>query len=992
MQNLPGSPSLDFMPAAIAEAKSCQEETTSPQRSGLMEPVGLESLLGAGVLSPKRLEARLNRQMRRCLKRLDDRVERGLRTSRQAPVAKYLGLPVWGAFDAEWLTIPDGKGGHRNEVLCITAVIQCGGGTTRFVFWPSGPLRSDRPTLAGFWRKALRSALCEGTIPSMPDQITIFSHFIRGDLASFSDFWSHRHEFRGLGKTLASGFAGHLLAEDGPDPEGEKGAGEPPLAGSDIGGDDIESRDQAIVVRSPGGRAFAVRARFIDTIKLTPAQRGLAYAAKMVGMRKLDLHTDLGIPEIETVERPECLGLGLKPRYGKDRMDLVMRDYPKEGLEYAYQDTEVALAYGLFMVQMARDQFMLPRLPNTIAACAAAMVARSVGGGAALADLIGRSTVSRSFFDEKRRTYRTIKSSMIKPALEIFYKFASNSYHGGRNECFYHGPTSVGMWYDYDLPGAYTTALAALRPIDYDRIYSERDPAAYGIDDMGFALITFEFPVGTRFPCLPVRGALGALFFPLSGRREDNVYVGSPEIYLARQMGAKIEIIQGIKAPWLSDKRIFEPFTLLVQTKRREFPKATHAAVNELWKECGNSGYGLLAQGLKGKNAFDPRTMRAQPIGPSQLTEPFLAAYATSFIRAVLGEILSRIPSWGTVVTATTDGLLTDVPLEKLDVGGPVCVAFADIRERMFGVREVLDPAPKHAARQLISVAVRTTFTAKRAPGYDLVCAKGSVKPPTRAEPGIQNRHMLKLYLGYQFGMTVEHEQLISAREQITRELDLYGVKRTRKLNFRYDFKRKPKDVREMVLGRHGSRIAWETSAWPDVGAAEFARSRLDGWTRERRLAIRTMAHFIAWEAYFEASVAMKKACEAVGIRTLQIREDNAWGVLMRVFLQAGRQGKWGVSFKTGSLTAIAEIFTAAGFPTSKEHITYAKRRAAPLLPHCVAWVPETKALLGVILQHHPAFEYWEAFCAPEITASIAGALICDGAPSVMTAGAFPNV
>src|ERR1700735_4909497 len=133
------------------------------------------------------------------------------------------------------------------------------------------------------------------------------------------------------------------------------------------------------------------------------------------------------------------------------------------------------------------------------------------------------------------------------------------------------------------------------------------------------------------------------------------------------------------------------------------------------------------------------------------------------------------MPADGTVVTATTDGLLTNVPLERLKLDGPMCTYFADIRERLFGAREVLEP--KHGARQLVSVAVRTTFTGRKADGLELVCAKGSVKPPTRPDPVAQNRHMLKLYLRQYAGMKVAHEQLISAREQLTLEADLIELK-----------------------------------------------------------------------------------------------------------------------------------------------------------------------------------------------------------------------
>jgi hypothetical protein len=909
--------------------------------------------------------ASARRRMRKALAKGLKKLKAGPRLMPPAP--RYFGPPVRVGFDAEWVTLPDGKGGHVNEVQCITAVLACGGRETSLIFYPRSGKREDRPTVGQFFQRLISKALKEGTLVGMPDRIVAFGHFMRGDLASFGDFWAAKREFRGLGKTVVSRHGGHVL-------EGEEGLrlvvkGE--AEGTPGGTADASSAVEQAYLRDREGRAFSVRLRFVDTIKLTPGGKGLAHVGKMIGVPKLDLHRDLGIPVAATAERPECEGMELEARYGKERMDLVFRDFSVQAEEYALNDARIALAYGQWIEKMAREQFGLKHLPSTLAGISAALVRQLAGGGDALAELVGRETRTEQRFDAQTREFRTVKRDVVSPGLAIYYQMACNAYHGGRNECFYHDPTPVGDWYDYDLPGAYTTALVALRPVDYRRIRQEADPDAFGIDDMGVAWITFRFPAGTRFPCLPVRAANGGLVFPLEGRQEDRVYACAPEIYLARRMGAEIEIIQGFKAPWRSETRIFEDFTRLVQTKRREFPKKTHAALNELWKEVGNSAYGLTAQGLKDKNGFDPHTMRSQPILQSPLTEPFLAAWATSFIRAVLGEILAGLPENGTVVTATTDGLLTDVPIERLKLDGPLCSYFADIRERLFGEREVLDPEPKHGARQLISVAVRTTFTALPAPGQELVCAKGSVKPDTASEPVAQNRFMRRLYMDQYIGMKVKHEYLISAREQFTKECDLIHAKPERALHMRYDFKRRPVRPRMQALGLRQARVAWESVPWQTLDEAEFARVRVEGWSREREKVFKTLDDYRDWEAYFEASMALRNAAAAAGIKPpFQVREDNAGGILLRLFLQAGRQGAWGVDFPPRGLTAIAKTFIEEGFPVTKEDITYAKRRAAPLLAHCVPWVAETRQLLSVILRHFPSFDYRMAFCGdnPEST------------------------
>ncbi len=949
-------PELDKLDPALL---ALLERKQSGGSADVLSPRGQEAL--ERLKGSRHRAASVRRQMKQALAKSLKKLNAGPRLT--PPVSRYFGPPVRVGFDAEWVTVPDGKGGRVNEVLCITAELACGARKTSLIFYPRGRTRQDRPTVGQFFQRLISKALKEGTLASMPDRIVAFGHFMRGDLSSFGDFWAAKREFRGLGKTVVSRHGGHRL-------EGEEGLRLVARDEADDVQDGIEGvphTPEPVYLRNSEGRAFSVRLRFVDTIKLTPGGKGLAYVGKMIGVPKLDLHRDLGIPDTATEERPECQGMELEARYGKERMDLVFRDFRDQAEEYALNDAKITLAYGLWVEKMAREQFGLKHLPSTLAGISAALVRQKAGGGDALAALMGRETRTEQRFDARTRKFRTVKRDAVSPGLAIYYQMACNAYHGGRNECFYHGPTPVGMWYDYDLPGAYTTALVALRPVDHRRIRQEADPDAFGIDDMGIAWVTFRFPAGTRFPCLPVRAANGGLVFPLEGRQEDRVYACAPEIYLARRMGAEIEIIQGFKAPWCSETRIFEDFTRLVQTKRREFPKKTHAALNELWKEVGNSAYGLTGQGLKDKNGFDPRTMRSQPILQSPLTEPFLAAWATSFIRAVLGEILAGLPDNGTVVTATTDGLLTNVPIERLKLNGPLCSYFADIRERLFGEREVLDPEPKHGARQLISVAVRTTFTALSAPGQELVCAKGSVKPDTASDPVAQNRFMRRLYMDQYIGMKVKHEYLISAREQFTKECDLILAKPERALHMRYDFKRRPVRPRMQALGIRQARVAWESVPWRTLDEAEFARVRVEGWGRERERVFKTLEDYRDWEAYFEASVALRNAAAAAGIKPpFQIRKDNARGILLRLFLQAGRRGAWGVNFPPRELGAIAEAFTEAGFKVTKDDITYAGRRLAPLLAHCVPWVPETRELLAVILRHFPTFDYRMAFAGDD--------------------------
>lgn len=79
------------------------------------------------------------------------------------------------------------------------------------------------------------------------------------------------------------------------------------------------------------------------------------------------------------------------------------------------------------------------------------------------------------------------------------------------------GPTSVDVWNDFDLAGAYTTGLVDLRHIDYENFKITYDVDDYKGHVLGFAFVEFNFPPDTKYPSLPVRGANNVLFYTLSG-------------------------------------------------------------------------------------------------------------------------------------------------------------------------------------------------------------------------------------------------------------------------------------------------------------------------------------------------------------------------------------------------------------------------------------------------------------------------------------------
>ena len=73
-----------------------------------------------------------------------------------------------------------------------------------------------------------------------------------------------------------------------------------------------------------------------------------------------------------------------------------------------------------------------------------------------------------------------------------FEPLAIDCYHGGRNESYWNGPTPVSSFYDFDLSGAYTTALVDLFPLDYGNARLTSNPEDYRGHVLGLARVRFS--------------------------------------------------------------------------------------------------------------------------------------------------------------------------------------------------------------------------------------------------------------------------------------------------------------------------------------------------------------------------------------------------------------------------------------------------------------------------------------------------------------------
>ena len=70
---------------------------------------------------------------------------------------------------------------------------------------------------------------------------------------------------------------------------------------------------------------------------------------------------------------------------------------------------------------------------------------------------------------------------------------ATDCYHGGRNEQFWFGPAFEDDWIDYDLAGAYPTAMALIAEPDWKNIRITQNGDDFTPLTNGVAHVEFEF-------------------------------------------------------------------------------------------------------------------------------------------------------------------------------------------------------------------------------------------------------------------------------------------------------------------------------------------------------------------------------------------------------------------------------------------------------------------------------------------------------------------
>jgi hypothetical protein len=666
---------------------------------------------------------------------------------------------------------------------------------------------------------------------------------------------------------------------------------------------------------------------------LAPAtKQGLADLGKLVGVEKVELVDG----QIE-------------------RMDQLLLENPPLFDAYALRDPEVCVKYSMRIADLNAEITGKWEIPPTLSSIGVKhLLGIWEASGIDHHAVLGTEVVTERSWSERRKQSYRVNSTVPIPERHLYESFTTECYHGGKNETYFFGAGESGLWTDWDLAGAYTTAMAVIGMPDWKAIRQTRDLDDFQPHAMAFARVKFRFPENTRFPSLPVRSAFG-LIFPLEGES----FCGAPEVYLALRMGAQVDIVNGVVLPASFDVRPFETFIVECTQRRKSHAKGSLDEL--LWKEIGNSTYGKTAQGLRRKRAFDSRTGQHRDMPPSRITNPYFAAYTTSLVRAVLGEILSLLPLHANVCSATTDGFLTNATDAEVMAAteGPLCRLFAQARIRICGDPTVVER--KHRIAQPLGWRTRGQATLESIEGEKPVLAKAGLKPPMK-DKAQHNEWIVDTFVNRTADSKLTIAPLRGLADIWKNGGDLVPKEIVRRINMDYDWKRRPVGAETRPING-ADHVYFDTVPWRTV--AEFLQCR-EQWERfhgNDGAVLKTLEDVRQFEEYRSVNN------HITGLK--RPKKDAALKWSIRMFLRAYTRSVWGLDAKSMSYRELALWLTENGYPTTKEDVENARRPSAKLYEHVADATPAVDRFIEVVKAKFPTFDSSLLVHAPKEAQSI---------------------
>lgn len=606
--------------------------------------------------------------------------------------------------------------------------------------------------------------------------------------------------------------------------------------------------------------------------------------------------------------------------------------------DYALTDAEICVRYIEEVVKEYKDITGKTKVPVTLTGIGIDLLEKNWSEIKydRLA-ILGKEVVVEKVYDKKKRYYRKEKKEKDVRLKHYYEALATDCYHGGRNEQYWFGPGFVDKWSDFDLSSAYPTAMSLIGIPDWNDIRVSTEVDDYGPTVLGYAVIEFEFSKGTRYPTLPVRTGNG-LIFPLKGITE----CPAPEIYLAKKLGAKLTIRHGVIVKSDPTKLVFAEFINQCIKKRNMAGKKTLRGL--FWKEISNSSYGKTAQGLRERRVYDLRDRETKLLPPSRITNAYFAAFITSFVRAVLGEIINSIPRDRMVFSCTTDGFLTNITDEQAVecTKGEFSEIYRRQRVLLTGESTVLER--KHYLKQPLGWRTRGQATLKAGipknkDNEHILLAKGGIWTKPELE-GIdeQNQAIVELFFKRMPDTIIDIEGKTGLRDMVEQGTDYVDKLISKRLNMEFDWKRRPYAYAMSGKMRH---VAFSTEPWHSVEQFLLMRDVFDDFQANSPRCIKSTSDMTDLSNFTE----MKTVAAARELKYLH-KVDGDLGKLRKALCSAFKHERAGLLNINLTNSSFAEILSGAGVKCNTGHVQNALYQE--YMPH---QVPPTERVLVAIMR-----------------------------------------
>jgi hypothetical protein len=319
-----------------------------------------------------------------------------------------------------------------------------------------------------------------------------------------------------------------------------------------------------------------------------------------------------------------------------------------------------------------------------------------------------------------------------------------------------------------------------------------------------------------------------------------------------------------------------------------------------------------------------------KPLPPSKITNPFLASFITSFVRAVLGEIINGLPANRMVLSCTTDGFLTDANQQEIDKAqsGTLGRLFAESRKSLTGTESVLET--KHVIRQPLGWRTRGQATLKSGEpnpddnSYNVILARGGISIPDEVDdPEERSKWICDLFFRRRPGDIVTSRSLTGIRDIVELDSDLVGVTIKRRLNMEFDWKRRPFAV---GTSREYKHLVFSTRPWRTVEEFKTVRMEWNEYQNADFRCLKTVEDFKRFQTFFQSRMMLddkdRKYLKSV---------DPDFGRLRQSLCSAWKKAKAGFEIyhaeaEAGSVPRLsarqfAELLTQCGILTERTDV-----------------------------------------------------------------------